>query len=162
LGPVWSRRTPAERAEFAGTFTEVFEHAYLRMGRALLPRDRPPAIRVLGEDREGEDEAVVRTIVEARDGRDVRVNYTMSHAGEGWRVQDVVVEGVSVVETYQAQFKRILRQSTFGELIARAPSGGRHRDGGDARGDTEGRFSPRRRGRLFRQWQPGTERGGAA
>jgi phospholipid transport system substrate-binding protein len=39
--------------------------------------------------------------------------------GADWRVYDVVVENVSLVNNYRSQFNRILTSSTYGELISR-------------------------------------------
>ncbi len=127
LGPEWDKRTVAEREEFARMFTGVLEHAYLEIVRAWLPRDRPPVIRILDEDVAGGRVAMIRTKVQARDGSDVRLDYVMTNADEAWLVHDVVIEGVSLVENYRAQFARILHTSSYANLTARlqavAPTG---------------------------------------
>jgi outer membrane protein OmpA-like peptidoglycan-associated protein len=127
LGPEWDKRTVAEREEFARMFTGVLEHAYLEIVRAWLPRDRPPAVRILGEDVAGGQVAIIRTKIQARDGSDVRLDYLMTNADEAWLVHDVVIEGVSLVENYRAQFAHILRTSSYADLAARlqavAPTG---------------------------------------
>ncbi len=122
LGPEWDKRTVAEREEFARMFTDVLERAYLEIVRAWLPRDRPPAIRILDEDVAGGRVAIIRTKVQARDGSDVRLDYVMTNADEAWLVHDVVIDGVSLVENYRAQFARILRTSSYPNLAARLQS----------------------------------------
>jgi phospholipid transport system substrate-binding protein len=119
LGREWNQRTGAERDEFARAFTNVLERAYLDIVQARLPRDRPPAIRVLGEEVSGERVAVVRTKVQTRDGGDVQLDYKMSRPGTAWLIRDVVIDGVSLVENYRAQFARVLRRSSYPELLAR-------------------------------------------
>jgi outer membrane protein OmpA-like peptidoglycan-associated protein len=119
LGPEWDKRTAAGRDEFARIFSRVLERAYLDMIHARLPRDRSPVIRVIGEDVSGGHEAVVRTIVTTKDGSDVQIDYMMGRAGETWRVHDVVIEGVSLVENYRAQFARVLRTAAYPELLDR-------------------------------------------
>jgi outer membrane protein OmpA-like peptidoglycan-associated protein len=119
LGPEWNKRTVAEREEFARMFTGVLEHAYLEIVRGWLPRDRPPAIRILGEEVAGGRVAIVRTKIEARDGSDVRFDYVMTNGDEAWLVHDVVIDGVSLVENYRAQFARVLRTSSYANLAAR-------------------------------------------
>ena len=119
LGPEWVARTSAERSEFARLFREVFELAYLRMVEARLPRDRPPTVRILGEDPAGAGNAVVRTSVEARDGHDVRVDYRMTRRGEAWLVEDVMSDGVSLVENYRAQFARVLLTASYADVVTR-------------------------------------------
>ena len=119
LGPEWDRRTGPEQEEFARTFTATLEHAYLEMLRAHLPRDRSPAIRITDEQATGERDAVVRTAVQARNGSTVRFDYMMTRSNEDWRVHDVVIDGVSLLGSYRAQFARILRTSSYADLLAR-------------------------------------------
>jgi phospholipid transport system substrate-binding protein len=38
---------------------------------------------------------------------------------EGWKIYDVVVENISLVNNYRAQFNRIIRQSSYEDLIKR-------------------------------------------
>jgi ABC-type transporter MlaC component len=119
LGPDWDRRTGAEREEFIRMFTSVVEYAYLEIVQSRLPRDRPPAIRIVGEDIIPERGAVVRTEIQARYGADMQLDYLMTRSGTGWLVRDVVIDGVSLVENYRAQFARILRTSSYADLVLR-------------------------------------------
>jgi phospholipid transport system substrate-binding protein len=119
LGPDWDRRTGAEREEFIRMFTGVVEQAYLEIVQSRLPRDQPPAIRIVGEDIIAERGAIVRTEVQARYGSDVQLDYLMTRSGKGWLVRDVVIDGVSLVENYRAQFARILRTSSYADLVLR-------------------------------------------
>lgn len=119
LGSEWDQRSTAERSEFARVFSDVFERAYLEIVQGQLPHDRAPVVRVIGEDMQGDRAAVVRTLVRARDGRDVAMDYTMGRAGERWRVLDVVIDGVSLVENYRAQLARVLRTGSHAELLDR-------------------------------------------
>jgi outer membrane protein OmpA-like peptidoglycan-associated protein len=118
LGPEWDKRTVAGRDEFARVFSDVFERAYREIVQGELPRHRQPSVRVIGEEVNGR-QALVRTIVMAKDGRDVRMDYTMGRAADRWRVHDVVINGVSLVENYRAQFARVLRTASYPELLER-------------------------------------------
>ena len=37
--------------------------------------------------------------------------------GEQWKVYDVVVEGISIVNNYRSQFDRVMARSSFDELL---------------------------------------------
>jgi len=119
LGSEWDKRTIAGREEFARIFADVLERAYLEIVQGELPRHREPSIRVIGEDLNGSRHAVVRTRVTAKDGRDVQMDYAMVRSAERWHVQDVVIDGVSLVENYRAQFARVLRTASYSELLER-------------------------------------------
>jgi len=47
------------------------------------------------------------------------INYKLRHTGEDWRVYDLVIENVSLVNNYRSQFNRILTNSTYDELVSR-------------------------------------------
>jgi len=122
LGPAWEQRTEAERAELSSMLGAVLSHAYLEIARARLPRDRAPEMRVLAEDLTREGTATVRTSIHARDGSDVRLDYLMVSAAGRWRVQDVVIDGISMVENYRAQFARMVRTSSYADALERLRS----------------------------------------
>jgi phospholipid transport system substrate-binding protein len=119
LGPDWDERTSAERDDFARTFTGVLERAYLTIVQARLPRDRPPTIRVLGEDLVGEQLAVVRTKVRTREGSEAELDYRMTRPDTAWLISDVVIDGVSLVDNYRAQFAHTWRRSPYAGLVER-------------------------------------------
>src|SRR3989442_5032381 len=122
LGSDWELRTAAEREEFTRMFTGVVEQAYLEIVQSRLPRDRPPAIRIVGEEPIAERGTVIRTEVQGRYGSDMQLDYLMTRSGKGWLIRDIVIDGVSLVENYRAQFARILRTSSYADLVLRLPT----------------------------------------
>jgi ABC-type transporter MlaC component len=124
LEPEWSALSVIEREEFTRLFGDRLLWGYLSIVRGKLPRDRPPAIRVVGEEvAAGGSVALVRTMVGAKDGTDVRFDYLMTKAGANWLVQDVVVDGVSLIENYRAQIAHVLRASSYAGLVDRLRPG---------------------------------------
>ena len=123
LEPEWSALSVVERDEFIQLFGDRLLWGYLSIVRGKLPRDRPPAIRLVGEEvGAGGRVALVRTMVGAKDGTDVRFDYVMTKAGANWLVHDVVVDGVSLIENYRAQVAHVLRASSYTGLVARLRS----------------------------------------
>ena len=49
----------------------------------------------------------------------VPVDYAMRKSPEGWKIYDIVIEGVSLVLTYRAEFDQIVRASGVDGLIRR-------------------------------------------
>jgi ABC-type transporter MlaC component len=117
LGPEWSKRTSAERDDFARTFTAVLERAYIVMVQGRLPRDRPAMIRIVSDDLIDDRSAIVRTRVRTRDGRDLPLDYRMTRPDTAWLIGDVVIDGVSLVDNYRAQLARTRRRSSYAELM---------------------------------------------
>src|SRR5439155_26602953 len=56
---------------------------------------------------------------QGRYGSDMQLDYLMSRSGKGWLIRDIVIDGVSLVENYRAQFARILRTSSYADLALR-------------------------------------------
>jgi phospholipid transport system substrate-binding protein len=115
LGQHWGERTPAERAEFVRLFGDVFERAYL----SKIQLADAQRFAYLGDTIEG-DHTVVRTQITTNNGTVIPVNYRAGMAdGRTWRVYDLDVGGVSLVNNYRAQFNSIIARSSYPELVNR-------------------------------------------
>jgi phospholipid transport system substrate-binding protein len=125
LGPEWNALSVVQREEFIRLFGDHLLWGYLSLVRGKLSRDRPPTIRLVAEEiGAGGRVALVRTMIRAKDGAEVRFDYVMSKAGAHWLVQDVVVDGVSLIENYRAQVAQVVRDSSYAGLVTRLRSGG--------------------------------------
>ncbi|PYO50298.1 MAG: hypothetical protein DMD84_16065 [Candidatus Rokuibacteriota bacterium] len=77
----------------------------------------PKQFRYLSETIDG-DRATVKTKVPTKQGDVIDVDYVARLAdGRQWRVQDVRVEGVSLIDNYQRQFESIIGKSSYESLI---------------------------------------------
>ena len=70
----------------------------------------------MGETIDG-DQATVRTRLTTKEGTDISVDYRMLKRGDKWLVYDVIIEGVSLVANYRAQFNKIILTSSYQELV---------------------------------------------
>jgi phospholipid transport system substrate-binding protein len=114
LGTHWQQRTPAEREEFVQLFADLLEHTYI----AKIDLYGGERLRFTDERLDG-DTAVVRAKVTTRQGTEVPVEGRMHRKGDRWLIYDVVIENISLIANYRAQFDRIIRTSSFAELIKR-------------------------------------------
>ena len=117
LGRDWDIRTPAEREEFVQLFKELVESAYISRIAARATVRPGLAVRYIDEVIEG-DRATVTATIESRDGREVPLEHRMIRQGDRWMVYNVSIEGVELVQNYRAQFQRVLRRSSYPELVA--------------------------------------------
>ncbi len=117
LGPNWRQRTPKEKADFIGLYTELLENAYL----GKIESYRGEKIEYVGETIDL-PYAVVKTLIVTAKSQEVRVDYRMIRAGDQWRIYDVVIEGVSLVNNYRSQFSSILQNSSFEGLLTKLRS----------------------------------------
>jgi len=124
LEPEWRTLSVIQREEFIRLFGDHLLWGYLSLVRGKLARDRPPAIRLVAEEiGAGGRVALVRTVIRDKEGADVRFDYVMAKAGANWLVQDVVVDGISLIENYRAQVAQVLRGSSYAGLVARLRGG---------------------------------------
>ncbi len=121
LGTHWHARTPTERTEFVGAFTDVLERAYLTKIESYAGEK----ILYTGEKIDG-DFAFVRSRIVPRKPakarlRETALEYRMLRRDKNarWKVYDVIVDGVSFVSTYRSQFDRIILASSYQALMER-------------------------------------------
>ncbi len=118
LGPVWRSRTPEQQREFVQLFAEYLERGYVAMMSSKASVTSGVTVHYLGESVAGES-AMVTTTLLTRSGKELPVDYSMVRRGDRWAVRDVVIDGVSLVANYRAQFNRILRSASYADLVAR-------------------------------------------
>ncbi len=114
LGRHWAVRTPAEQQEFVGLFRDVLERAYV----SKIERYAGEPIAYVGEVADG-DLTTVRTRITTRQNQEVAIDYRMFKDGDRWRVYDVSIEGISLVNNYRTQFDGIIKTSSYDELVKR-------------------------------------------
>ncbi len=62
------------------------------------------------------DEATVKTQVGASQGA-IPVDFWMVHRGDSWRACDIVIGGVSLVRNYRAQFDKVIKRTSYQQLV---------------------------------------------
>jgi phospholipid transport system substrate-binding protein len=118
LGPAWLSKTPEDQAEFVRLFGVFLERGFIGMIAQKASLTDGVKIDYLSESISKET-AGVATTIQTRNGHELPVDYWFVRRGEGWKVQDVVIDGVSLVANYRAQFARVLGAFPYGEVIAR-------------------------------------------
>ena len=113
LGRHWAARTPAEQQEFVALFRELLERAYV----GKIERYAGEPVAYLGELADG-DLTTVRTKVTTRQ-QEILIDYRMYRDGDRWRVYDVLIENISLINNYRTQFDGIIKTSSFEELVKR-------------------------------------------
>ena len=114
LGTHWAARTPSERDEFVQLFADLLESTYI----SRIDEYCGERIRYTGERIEG-DTAVVNSRVLTRKGSEAPVDARLLRRNGKWLIYDVMIEGVSLINNYRTQFDRIMRTSSYAELVKR-------------------------------------------
>ena len=119
LGPEWKARTAVEQREFTSIFSGFVQRGFVYWLAAAAEIDgNGITVHYLGESVE-RDRAGVRTIVVGRGGRQIRLDHWMVYQGNRWMVRDITIDGVSLVTNYRAQFDRVIRASSYRDLVVR-------------------------------------------
>jgi phospholipid transport system substrate-binding protein len=114
LGRHWRKRSPEEKKEFVDLFSYILQDSYIGKVDAYSDEE----IVFLGEKKDS-DYAIVQTKVITKTGTEIPVDYRLYNKQGKWRVYDVVIEGVSLVNNYRTQFNNILVRSSYEKLIQR-------------------------------------------
>jgi phospholipid transport system substrate-binding protein len=114
LGTHWQGRTPAQREEFVQVFRDLLEQTYV----ARIDEYGGERLEYISEKVDG-DAAIVRAQIVTKSGASVPVESRLNQRGGRWLVYDVLIENVSLVGNYRSQFDRIIRTSSFDDLVRR-------------------------------------------
>lgn len=114
LGRHWRGRTEAERDEFKRLVREL-------AGKTLLVRLEEytgEKVTYVEEEVDGKYGQVKIKILTDK-SQNIPINYRMKYMEDGWRVYDILIEGVSLVNNYRVQFNEILTKGSYGDLVER-------------------------------------------
>lgn len=122
---VLGRHGRGKEREQIEAFADALANQLLnRYATALLDYDLDERIEILPLAGDNTDRQTrVQTRVKLDNGERAPVDYVMRKTDEGWKVFDVIVEGVSYVATFRAQIDQEIRESSFENVLKRLERG---------------------------------------
>jgi len=114
LGSHWRRLTPEEQQKFVSVFSQFLEKIYITRIDAF----NGEKFIYTGEQVD-QDYARVDSKVQIPTGKEYSIRYKLHLVANDWKIYDVVVENISIVNNYRAQFSRIIDQSSYEQLVYR-------------------------------------------
>jgi len=117
LGSNWQKVNNDEQRQFVELFTELLEKSYADQ---IESYDGEKI--VYGRENVSQDQADVDTKILTKKGDQISINYKLRAAGNDWKVYDVVIENISLVNNFRSQFNRILANASFAELLKKLQS----------------------------------------
>ncbi len=108
----WAKFTPDQRKEFVDLFEQVLEKAYLDK---ILEYTNEKVV-FHKETMASNDKAEVQSKI-VTSSKEIPIFYRMILKDGKWKVYDVVVENVSLVQNYRTQFNDILASGTPDKLL---------------------------------------------
>lgn len=112
VGLHWKRFTPEEQERFVQAFTTLLGAQYLDRIQAF----NNERVEFLGERHSSGGNVEIETRV-VQPNRTIPMAYRLMQTDKGWKVYDVIIEGVSLVKNYRSQFMEIMVNGTPEDLI---------------------------------------------
>jgi phospholipid transport system substrate-binding protein len=111
LGAPWNQLTDQQKQEFVGLFRTLLTNSYADK----IETYSGEGVQYLNERTEKEYAEVRTKVLSGK--TEIPLDYRLINRADDWRVYDVVVDGVSLVNNYRGQFTKILRASSYSDLV---------------------------------------------
>ena len=108
----WNKLSPAERVEFVKLFEQILEKSYIDK---ILDYSNEK-VDFYKESMLSDNQAEIQTKI-ITSSKEIPIFYRMILKDSKWKVYDVVVENVSLVQNYRTQFNDILGKNTPEQLL---------------------------------------------
>ncbi|MCE5333005.1 MAG: ABC transporter substrate-binding protein [Desulfobacteraceae bacterium] len=110
----WEKLSGKQREQYTALFIGLFEDSYTRRVLDFLKKE---TVEYPGESAEGKHTKVQTVIM--RTNEHIPVDYMLEQKGQKWLIRDVIIDGVSAVETYRISFGQFIRNNSFEALLQR-------------------------------------------
>ena len=107
LGETWVTLKKNQQEEFVGLFSRLLRTSYARRLNEIRNA------RVVYQPEIAKPEYTEVSIVILRPNDRIPVSFRLLKEPVGWRVYDVIIEGVSIVSNLQSQFARVIQGSSY-------------------------------------------------
>lgn len=116
LGEHWDARNEEEQEQFLSLLQELLEANYKKKleGQEL---GKDYELKYL-EEKTRDNKAIVATKVVWSNGEE-SVEYKMLERDSGWIIYDIVIDDISLVETYRESYVEIIEKEGWDELISK-------------------------------------------
>jgi phospholipid transport system substrate-binding protein len=116
VGRGWAQANPEQKKKLTGEFRNMLVRTYSNaIGAYEGQTMKVQPVRM----KAGDTEVTVHNQFIRPGGKPVLIDYSMKKGDKGWKIYDIVVEGVSLVLTYRSEFDAIVKQDGVDGLIKR-------------------------------------------
>lgn len=109
----WNKATASERQEFTASFTELVIRTYA----TPLAEFSGETITFSPQQSSDGHFARVNSVIKRNNGQNIPLSYALVSKGGSWKVYDLSVEGVSLLQSFHNQFSEILQNADMKTLI---------------------------------------------
>lgn len=114
VGRNWAQASDAQKE----ALTREFQTLLVRTYSTSISQYRNQTIDVKpAKIASGDKDTVVKTVVNQPGGQPIPIDYAMERTDKGWKVYDVMVDGVSLVTTYRGSFNEQVQKGGVDGLV---------------------------------------------
>jgi phospholipid transport system substrate-binding protein len=111
----WLQASPSERK----AFSDLFKHKVLSTYSSALSSYDKDRVLFYPLRQPGRSYAQVRSVIVRKSGQKIPVSYSLRYRAGTWKVVDLSVENVSIVNNYKAQYSGALSEGGLKYLISK-------------------------------------------
>jgi phospholipid transport system substrate-binding protein len=112
MGEYWEKCLFEEKCEFVELFTDHLKHSYVKKANSLFGK------KIISlKEKQFNEFAKVQTILLAKSGKEVSTDFYLLRENGEWKICDLVMEGVSMVNNYHSQIINTLVRTSYDELL---------------------------------------------
>ena len=116
VGRAWSQATPQQKQQLVDEFRRMLVRTYSNS----IETYQGQTMKVLpSRGKQDPEDTTVRAQFVRAGGKPLPIEFQMRKTEQGWKIYDIVVEGVSLVLTYRSEFDQVVRQGGIDGLIKR-------------------------------------------
>jgi phospholipid transport system substrate-binding protein len=116
VGRSWNQATPEQKKKLISEFRSMLVRTY---SNAIQPYEGQQMKVMPVRMKPGDTEVTVQNQFIRSGAQPVKIDYQMRKTDKGWKIYDIVAEGVSLVLTYRSEFDAVVKQEGIDGLIKR-------------------------------------------
>lgn len=117
VGPGWRQASPEQQQALEREFRSVLVNTYTAAMSTAEGGNATVDVRPVPAGQAGQGDVTVKTVIRQSGKQPVAVDYRMSNSSGSWKVNDVMVENLSLVTTYRGTFSETIKKSGIDGLI---------------------------------------------
>ncbi|MDP3268753.1 MAG: ABC transporter substrate-binding protein [Legionella sp.] len=111
----WTKASPAERTQFSNAFTRLVIRTY----SSPLAQYSDETVQFLPLRGSLESRFIrVNSVIVRSQGQNIPLSYSLVSKNGQWKIYDISVEGVSLLQSFRSQFAQALQHSNITEVIS--------------------------------------------
>ncbi|MDN5848038.1 MAG: ABC transporter substrate-binding protein [Nitrococcus sp.] len=114
LAQIWRTASPEQQARFVKAFRKLLVKTY---GYSLSQYSGQTVGFNGTQYTSSGNRALVRTVIQQPDGPEIPVDYRLHKTNAGWKIYDVTLDGISLVQNYRSSFSTQIRDEGLDQFL---------------------------------------------